>query len=421
MIKQKILVSALIAGGLLSPLAYATDGYFATGYGVKAVGMGGVGIALPQDALAAATNPAGMVVVGDRIDFGVEYFVPKRSAQLVGNAFNPTNPTFDGNGMGKDSFLIPNFGYNKMISSDTSLGIAIYGNGGMNASYTTPINLFGNGTFNASMDMAQLFIAPTWSMKLNPTNEVGVSLNLAYQTFALTGAENFAPASSAPTRLTDNGHDHSTGYGLRLGWLGQVTDNVTLGATYQTKTKMSKFNNYSGLFANGGEFDIPANYGIGVAVKTSPTLTVAADIERIEFAGVSSVGNPMSLPPPLFGSPGAAGFGWKNQTVFKLGVSYKYQPNLTLRAGINHGTATIPSTQTLFNIFAPATVQDNLALGATWTLADKSEISVAYSHGFKKTINGTNSIPPGLPPGGFGGGNANLSLYEDTLAISYGW
>jgi long-chain fatty acid transport protein len=63
-----------LAALLLSTQALATDGYFSHGYGVKSQGMGGVGIALPQDALAAATNPAGMGLIGDRIDFGVTWF-----------------------------------------------------------------------------------------------------------------------------------------------------------------------------------------------------------------------------------------------------------------------------------------------------------------------------------------------------------
>jgi long-chain fatty acid transport protein len=420
MYKRKIIASLLITGSLASPLVHATDGYFAHGYGMKALGMGGVGIALPQDALAAATNPAGMVMVGDRVDFGLDYFRPVRDAQVVSPAPG-VSQNLDGNGTA--SFLIPEFGYNKMINPNTSLGVSIYGNGGMNTTYTTPVNLF--GTSNAGIDMSQLFIAPTWAMKLNPTNAVGVSLNLAYQIFSATGAQNFtAPSgpgqmSSAPGNVTDLGHDHSTGYGLRFGWIGQVTPDVTLGATYQTKTKMSKFDMYQGFFAEQGGFDIPANFGLGLAVKTTPDITIAADLEEIQYSGIASVANP--LLPNLFsgnllGTAGGAGFGWKDQTVLKLGISYKYQPDLVLRAGYNHGTAVIPSSETLFNIFAPATVQDHLTLGATWTLANKSELTVAYMHAFKKTIDGSGSIPAA-----FGGGEANLSMYQDSIGISYGF
>jgi len=55
--------------------AFATDGYFSTGYGVKQQGQGGAGIAFPQDSIAAATNPAGMILVGDRFDFGMSWFL----------------------------------------------------------------------------------------------------------------------------------------------------------------------------------------------------------------------------------------------------------------------------------------------------------------------------------------------------------
>jgi long-chain fatty acid transport protein len=46
--------------------AQATDGYVEHGYGIKSQGIGGVGIALAQDGLAAAANPAGAVFLGDR-------------------------------------------------------------------------------------------------------------------------------------------------------------------------------------------------------------------------------------------------------------------------------------------------------------------------------------------------------------------
>lgn len=54
--------------------AFATNGYFQHGYGIKSQGMGGVGIALPQDSLTAAINPAGMGLIGNRYDFGINYF-----------------------------------------------------------------------------------------------------------------------------------------------------------------------------------------------------------------------------------------------------------------------------------------------------------------------------------------------------------
>ena len=415
--KHKLAVSLLIAGGLVSPLAYATNGYFSQGYSMKEIGMAGAGIALPQDSLAAATNPAGMVMVGDRIDFGLDWFKPNRSATITGNAFPGVNGTYDGNG--KSNLFIPDFGYNKMINTDMSLGVSIYGNGGMNTQYNnSPFTGFG-GASPAGVNLEQLFISPTWAMKVNPSNAIGVSLNLVYQTFSATGLQPFKGISMAPNSVTNNGTDTSTGVGIKLGWTGEITPMVTLGATYQPKTKMSKFSNYSGLFADGGSFDIPATYGVGIAVKATSETTVAFDIQKILYSGVPAIANTATQGGPL-GAANGAGFGWQDVTVYKLGLSQKMSNTLTVRGGVSHNTQPIPNNQTFFNILAPGVVQDSLTLGATWTLADKSEVTVGYMHAFKKTVNGSGSIAPGAPPG-FGGGEANLTMSEDSLGVSYGW
>lgn len=127
-------IAALVAIAAASGSAFATNGYFAHGYGMKAKGMAGVGIALPQDGLAAATNPAGMVMVGDRLDLGVDWFKPNRGAEIVGTGVG-INGNYDGNG--DSSFLVPEFGYNKMLGWDMSVGVSVYGNGGMNTKYDT--------------------------------------------------------------------------------------------------------------------------------------------------------------------------------------------------------------------------------------------------------------------------------------------
>lgn len=426
---NKIVVSMAAVGLMLSPLAQATDGYFPTGYGAKNEAMGGAGIALPMDSIAAANNPAGMVMVGDHMDVGLIWFKPNRSAEVTGNCLNPPtctatiNGTYDGNG--KSNFFIPSFGYNKMINADTSVGVSVFGNGGMNTQYdTNPLtNIGGSGAMGINLE--QLFIAPTWSKKYSATNAVGVALNLAYQRFSATGLQPFDTTtngnSTAPGSVTNNGTDTATGYGIRLGWTGEVKPNVTLGATYQSKTKMGKFGKYSGLFAEQGGFDIPSNYGIGVALKATPTTTVAFDVQRTNYADVASVDNALVLPTKLGASTGA-GFGWQNITAFKLGVSHAYNSAFTIRAGLNHCDQPIPNSQTFFNVLAPGVVQNHLSLGGTWQLANKSEVTVAYVHAFKQTVNGSSSgYGSGSIPNPLGGGNANLTMREDAISVAYGW
>lgn len=418
------LVITLAAAGLMIPdMATATNGYFSHGYGIKAKGMGGAGIAYAQDAMAAATNPAGMANVGDRIDFGLDWFNPNRKVTWTAQNGVFTDMATGDYKSGNNNFLVPEFGYNRMYNDTTSLGIVVYGNGGMNTDYGK-IAITG-GTTNTYSNLEQLFIAPTVAIKLNPAHAVGVSLNLVYQTFEARGLEGFKGAqTSSNDNVTNNGKDSSTGAGIKLGWTGQISSNVTMGATYQSKTRMSKVDKYKGLMAEQGRFDVPETYGIGIAVKADPKVTLAADIVQINYSDVKSLANPgiqfPAIAGTLLGTDNGSGFGWKDQTVYKLGVVYAYSQDLTLRAGYNYGKMPLTENNTIFNILAPATVEQHLTFGATWAMANKAELSVSYMHAFSKGING-----PINGVGGAGGGAVgypvNLKMDQNSLGIAYGW
>jgi long-chain fatty acid transport protein len=408
---------AFAVATIFGSMVFATDGYLSHGCSIQQQGGGGAGAALPENSLAACTNPAGMVFVGTRFDFGMSLFRPIRSATIVGNQLPPGYPDVNGtyDASRQSRFYIPELGYNHMLGDRMSLGVSMYGNGGMNTSYFKPIPLL--GTSRPGVDLQQLFIAPTFAAKLNRRNAVGVSLNIAYQRFRADGLENFAsPAFSIdPTRVTNRGYDSSEGVGVRVGWLGEVTPAVTVDATYQTRTWMGRFNQYRGLFAEQGRFDIPANFAGGVAVKVGPKATVALDVERILYGQVKSIANSGSNA-ALLGSNNGPGFGWQDVTAPKVGIEYQLRPSLTLRGGYNHSGVPFAGGETFFNILAPGVVQNHVTAGASWGLRGGRQISLAYLHAFERTVNGASSIPAAA-----GGGNANLRMYEDSIGLSFGW
>ena len=103
-------------------------------------------------------------------------------------------------------------------------------------------------------------------------------------------------------------------------------------------------------------------------------------------------------------------------TVFKLGASYAWSDNLTLRAGVSTTRQPIPKDQTFFNMLAPGVVENHLTLGATWAVTRDSELTFAYMHAFSKKVKGSASFPM-APPGLV---EANLKMYQDSLGIAYG-
>jgi long-chain fatty acid transport protein len=417
------LLRIVVAAALAAPLsAFATMGYFAHGYGLKAKGMGGVGIALPQEVMSGATNPANLGFVGNRMDVELEWFRPIRDGEIVGNATPPFGPGRSGNydASGRKNFLIPGFGYNRMIRPDLSVGIVVYGNGGMNTTFrNNPFGGFMGGSTEGGVDYMQLFVAPTIAWKPNDNHSIGVSLNLVYQQFGAQGLEGFQGFSQTPGNVTNRGRDDSTGIGLRVGWTGKVSSNITLGAMYQPKTNMGKLGDYAGLFRSQGDLDIPATLGVGIAVKATPQLTIAGDIQRIDYAKVPAIG---TSPDCLIrtgtcqlGASNGPGFGWRNMTSYKVGVAYEVSRSLTVRAGFATGKQPIPNNQTLLNMIFPAVMEDHVTLGATWSMGTM-EFTAGYMHALKRKVNGAGSIPAG-----FGGGEANLKMYQDALGVAVGW
>jgi len=454
---NKIAISLIAAGMMASPLAQATNGYFSHGYGMKAKGMGGAATAMSNDAFGGANNPAAMVWVGDRIDVGVDWFRPIRSSERSGAG----DPTMNGTATsGSNNFAIPEFGYNRMYRPDMSLGVTVYGNGGMNTNYdggqlsyggtcananppgtpgagfnpgtgtdpaTTTYNLLcGNG--NLGVDMMQLMIAPTVAYKMNENNSIGVSPLLGYQRFKAEGLQAFSGFSSDASSLTNKGYDSATGYGVRFGWQGRISDMVTLGAAYSTKMKYGKFDKYKGLFAEQGGFDTPANWNLGIAIKASPKIMVAVDYQQINYSGINSVGN--SSRTALDGPPGTPGgvvnslggnegrgFGWEDVKVVKLGAEYNHTDALTIRAGYSKSNNPITSRDVTFNIIAPGVISTHYTLGLTYATAKNAEFTMAYMHAEENSVTGSSLFNSWTGDVGM----EKIKMYQDALGIAYSW
>lgn len=424
--KLKTLVGVLAVAGLAMPgIASATSGYFSLGNGMTAKGMGGAATAMSKDTFGGANNPASMVFVGDRLDVGVDWFSPIRSMERTGSVAGADGKVDSDS----NNFFIPEFGYNMMMGDKMSLGVTVYGNGGMNTDYAGGqfdcTGLGGAAGSNAicgsgklGVDLMQLVIAPTFAYKVSNNHSIGISPLFGYQRFKAEGLDFFGGFSSDNTKLTNNGYDSATGWGARVGYMGKLSDMVTVGAAYSTKIDMTKFDKYKGLFAEQGDFDMPENWNVGIAIKPMPSVTVALDYQRINYGDVKSIANPSTNALTCatgMGSDCGAGFGWGNVDVVKLGVEYAYSEKMTLRAGYSRSDNPITSRDVTFNIIAPGVVQDHYTLGFTYGLDKSSEITMAYMHAAENSVSGASLF------NNFGDtGTEKIKMYQNSLGIAYG-
>ena len=430
---KRSLLPALVMGVIATPsVSHATNGMFLIGYGAKSVAMGGAAIANPQDALAGAVNPAAVGVVGNEFEIGAEFLKANASATLA----NLKQDSVASHSEDFSFFIIPHIGYSQVYSPDVSFGFSFVGAGGGGSRYQR--NLFINANNSSdpnvvkpvgiSLDIAQM--NPTLAFKINETNYFGATLVLSFQKFRAIGLDyfniftsTFADTATDSTTLTDNGNDYAYGAGLRLGWLGKFMDNrLMLGATGSSKIYMTKFDKYADLFPEQGDLDTPAIFGVGLGYKLTPKITTALDITYTLYEDVKAIGNtppgigstlyPVDQATNALGKDAGLGFGWENQTVFKLGLSYNMNDKVVLRTGWNYGKSPIPSDNgaLLFNIVAPAATQNHFTLGASYRTDPKTDWSFVYMHAFRYTQYGPAYI----------GNTAEISISQNSLGVTYG-
>jgi len=203
-----------------------------------------------------------------------------------------------------------------------------------------------------------------------------------------------------PDKVTNNGFDWSYGIGLHFGWQGQLTDQLTVGMAYRTEMYMSDFSDYEGLFADGGEFNIPELFTVGVAYKATPQLTVAFDYQHINYEEIGAISNsndkdltpcfqPGTKPAFCLGGKDGLGFGWESMDVFKLGLKYDYNDKLSLMGGVSYNSDFATGRQALFNVLAPATIRWHWTAGASYMVTPVSKVNFAFSYMPKEELKGT--------------------------------
>jgi long-chain fatty acid transport protein len=407
---------------------------------MQAKGMGGAATAVAESAFGAATNPATMAFVGNRWELGIDLFSPDRKAS---RSDSPPQANLNGSSDSDSNyFAIPEFAYNRMLRPDLSLGLTVYGNGGMNTDYgggeiagQSACALFNPGaagynllcgTGRLGVDLSQLIVAPSMAWKMAPDHAIGVAPLFAYQRFKAEGLQAFDNPgfSSAPGNVTNQGYDSSTGWGVRVGYYGRLSPELAVGAAYATKMSMGEFDKYKGLFAENGGFDIPSHWSVGLTWQPHGPWMLTAEYQRINYSDVKAVNNPSALAlgcmagarDQCLGGSNGAGFGWQDIDVFKLGVQYQYRPGLVLRAGYNASDNPIRPEDVTFNILAPGVVRHHVTAGATWSLDTASTLTVAFMYAFSNDVQGAsffNNFAPGLAM------REKIEMSEYSIGVQY--
>jgi long-chain fatty acid transport protein len=311
-------------------------------------------------------------------------------------------------------FYIPQFGANWRLSETSTLGLVAYGHGGMNTDY--PTNTFW-ATSPTGVNLEQLFVGVPWAFKLAEKHAFSIMPIFVYQTFEAQGVGSFAPFSSDPTKLSNNGASTSTGYGAKLGYMGQWWDKFSFGFSYQTEMSMGEFDDYAGLFAERGGFNIPSSWTAGFAIRPTERMTLMMDLQKIYYSDVKSISNPLlpNLQTARLGDDEGAGFGWKDMDIVKIGFQYDTLDRWIWRAGVSIGAQPIPASEGLFNILAPGVMEEHLTFGFTRKIGTSMGFDVAFMYAPEVEVSGPNTLEfPGAQ-------QIILAMDQWELSFNYSW
>jgi long-chain fatty acid transport protein len=435
--------------------ALATNGYQLIGVGQAEKGMAGAVTASPLDTMTAITNPAGMAVVGERADFSMEAFMPHRRVDFSASGGGST----DG---GSELYGIPSVGWvaKAFRRDDMYFGGGMFATSGLGVDYDqvtmAPAGAFGASgpvnpiTFTGYSAIQFWKMAPTLAWRASEATSLGVSLNVDYQSLTMVQRFNNIPFYNTPPGTvgdpTTDGNvvfdlgrpTNQMGFGASIGVLHEVTDTVTVGASYTTKQQFpdgqyrlgtGDLFNYNGATGMPGTYklalDYPQQAAVGVAVTPTQRFLVDFDIKWIDW---SSTHDKVDLKGPA-GAFNAAqnptgsttstqlDFGWRDQWVYALGVQYAATDALKLRAGFNYAKSPIDSADVFNNIIFPALVERHLTLGVDYRLGDHWGIGGTYMRAFKKTLTGTNDVPGGFQQGTPFGASSGTKISLDETSV----
>jgi len=415
---------ALLAAGS----AHATNGMLMEGYGPISTGMGGASQAIEHGNAGMAQNPATLGMMADgtsRLDVAFGILGPDVSSTMAGM---PTAKS------GGTSYVMPAFGYVKRSGAYT-YGIGMFAQGGMGTEYDATSFMGGGSGLPARSELGVGNVIFPLAYQVNQNLTVGATLKFLWssldlkmtaegmQLAGMAQASGIAPTGNLAMALPalagapwanisfsdDNaftGAAKSTGFAASLGATYKVNKDVTMGASYQFKTAlddMKTATSDASMSATGGfvdrgqitviDFQMPSVLALGASWQASPTLLLAADLKYIGWADAMKSFK-MRYDSSMMG--GSVNFvmpqDWKDQTALSLGLAWKANDALTLRAGMNLADNPIPDT--LVNPLFPATVKEHYTLGLGYKISKAGEFNMAVTMAPEVTVTNSSGRAP---------------------------
>ena len=377
-------------GARLRRLSWRRMDILRHGYGTRSQGMAGAGVAFPLGPLVAgdesrpvwrSRNPAWISASGCSIRTGSTR--SRGTRRGIPSTFGLAPGTVKSR---STLFPIPHLGVARRFGAGGMLGLAIYGNGGMNTNYDA--RTFGFAP--TGVNLSQIFVAPDRRRQAEPQPRHRRHRRAGLPDVQGRWAQGLHARSQA-TRPSLSEQRHGLGRGVRRARRvprARSRSRSRSAPRTSRRSVMGELKKYAGLYAEGGDFDIPSNWTVGLGIRPTDTIDIAIDVQQMCYSDVKSVANPM-MPNLVQGAARHAG--WRRVRMGEhdggQGRASSTVPasGLTWRAGYAYGQQPIPTSEVMFNILAPGVIEQHATLRAQQgTVGKGRSFDVAVMRAFNK-------------------------------------
>ena len=427
---RRILTSGVASVALLAASGAAHAGAFALHeQGAVPIGMAFAGAAAGGGGVSSMFwNPATITDnPGWQSSFSVTgIFVYAKETALPGSAFLATRGSAGDVGQ---NALVPSSYQSYQFNDNLWFGLSINAPFGL---VTKASNDFAGGIYGRTSKVFSTDVTPTIGYKINDWLSVGAGVQILYFKTRLTST---SPVNAGRT-IQLEGNDF--GFGYTLGATLKPLDGTEIGIGYRSRVKESltgTLTNFPfplavppGEVAIKSNLTLPDQISIGVKQRVNDQLTLAAQFEWTHWSLFNRFPVVITSAPAGYGAlvgvtPTTLGFQYRNSWFASIGGEYKYDPNITLRAGIAYERT--PISDTVRSVRLPDVDRVWTTIGASYNLNNKLTLDFGYAHIFPKTakiniVNVSNpAFNPAVPVPYVGKANAHIDIV--SLGATYRW
>ncbi len=267
------------------------------------------------------------------------------------------------------------------LHRNLSLGFDHVQGSGAGAGATTSLHEPGLST--RLSPLRSTLLDATYEQDVGTRGRIGISALMAQQQYATPGfgvLPGFRSAEALDARTVQG--ETSSGHGARLDYLVPVGERFTWHAMVQSRLEMNTLESVHGIYAEPGDFDLPARLGAKLEWQANANLSLAMGLERVYYSDITPFTSP-ALPArllSLMADGSAPAFTWQDLTVYSAEgrLADRWQGEWSLR----YSTRQQPSpTAALYRqALEPEYTNTNLALGYQRGLSHWGQILLNVSY-----------------------------------------